>query len=183
MINWKLKEKGFDPEKISSNGNKFFTGNGYMGIRGTLQEFDKSNLARRDGKADVAGLEQKRNSRREDRRSDSAPLRLEVATAFPRRRRPEREFLERLPPTSTRNLGTRSKARRSSSRARRTSDRSFELKKRRSTAERDRALRKNGRSRVSSRVARRNLRKSNKPRDGGNESLSSRPWPPRAGRA
>ena len=44
MINWKVTEKGFDPEKIASNGNKFLIGNGYMGVRGTLQEFDKSKL-------------------------------------------------------------------------------------------------------------------------------------------
>ena len=36
MIDWKLKEEGFDKEKISYLGNKFLTGNGYMGVRGTL---------------------------------------------------------------------------------------------------------------------------------------------------
>ena len=45
MIDWKLKEEGFDKEKISYLGNKFLTGNGYMGVRGTLAEYGKENLA------------------------------------------------------------------------------------------------------------------------------------------
>lgn len=44
MISWKLTENGFDSEKIASNGNKYLTGNGYMGVRGTLDEYDKSHL-------------------------------------------------------------------------------------------------------------------------------------------
>jgi nigerose phosphorylase len=43
-MNWRLKEKGFDPEKITSNGNKFLVGNGYMGIRGTLPEYGKDEF-------------------------------------------------------------------------------------------------------------------------------------------
>lgn len=45
MIGWKLREEGFDPDKIASNGNKFLTGNGYMGIRGTLEEYGREQFA------------------------------------------------------------------------------------------------------------------------------------------
>ncbi len=41
MIHWKIEESGFDPDRISKLGNKFLTGNGYMGIRGTLQEYTR----------------------------------------------------------------------------------------------------------------------------------------------
>lgn len=44
MINWKIEEEGFTEERITANGNKFLVGNGYMGIRGTLPEFDKNNF-------------------------------------------------------------------------------------------------------------------------------------------
>ena len=40
-MNWRLKEEGYDRERITKLGNKFLTGNGYMGIRGTLQEYEK----------------------------------------------------------------------------------------------------------------------------------------------
>lgn len=43
-MNWELTENGFNSEKIAHLGNKFLTGNGYMGIRGTLDEFDSRNL-------------------------------------------------------------------------------------------------------------------------------------------
>lgn len=45
MIGWKLSEEGFDPDKIASNGNKYLTGNGYMGIRGTLEEYGRKQFA------------------------------------------------------------------------------------------------------------------------------------------
>ncbi|MGE5613536.1 MAG: glycosyl hydrolase family 65 protein [Bacillota bacterium] len=45
MISWKIGEEGFDPEKIAANGNKYLVGNGYMGIRGTLEEHGKEQLA------------------------------------------------------------------------------------------------------------------------------------------
>ena len=32
-MNWELTENGFNSEKIAHLGNKFLTGNGYMGIR------------------------------------------------------------------------------------------------------------------------------------------------------
>lgn len=44
MINWKIKEKGFNKNKIAEYGNKFLVGNGYMGVRGTLDEYEKSEL-------------------------------------------------------------------------------------------------------------------------------------------
>lgn len=44
MISWIIEEVGFDSRNIASNGNKFLTGNGYMGVRGTLEEFTKENL-------------------------------------------------------------------------------------------------------------------------------------------
>lgn len=44
MICWKLRQQGFETEKISANGNKFLVGNGYMGVRGTLEEYGKEHL-------------------------------------------------------------------------------------------------------------------------------------------
>lgn len=44
MIRWKIKEKGFDKNKISFLGNKFLIGNGYMGVRGALAEYGKEYL-------------------------------------------------------------------------------------------------------------------------------------------
>ncbi len=41
MINWRIHESGFDATRISNNGNKYLIGNGYLGIRGTLQEYMK----------------------------------------------------------------------------------------------------------------------------------------------
>lgn len=45
MIGWKLSEEGFDLDKIASNGNKYLTGNGYMGVRGTLEEYGREQFA------------------------------------------------------------------------------------------------------------------------------------------
>lgn len=42
---WKLTETGFDSERIASDGNRFLVGNGYMGVRGTLEEYGKEQLA------------------------------------------------------------------------------------------------------------------------------------------
>ncbi len=44
MINWELTQKGYDPENNSFIGNKFFIGNGYMGVRGTIDEAEKNML-------------------------------------------------------------------------------------------------------------------------------------------
>lgn len=39
MNDWILKERGFNPEKVVELGNRFLTGNGYLGYRGTPDEF------------------------------------------------------------------------------------------------------------------------------------------------
>ncbi|WP_245987331.1 glycosyl hydrolase family 65 protein [Cohnella lupini] len=39
-----LEEQGFNPDKITTNGNKFIIGNGAMGYRGTLEEYTKEQL-------------------------------------------------------------------------------------------------------------------------------------------
>ncbi|MCR5736359.1 MAG: glycoside hydrolase family 65 protein [Eubacterium sp.] len=44
MINWKIRKDGFDYNKIAELGNRFLIGNGYMGVRGTLEEFEKEQL-------------------------------------------------------------------------------------------------------------------------------------------
>lgn len=44
MISWKLREEGYDQERVSKTGNKFLVGNGYLGIRGTLQEYGKEQF-------------------------------------------------------------------------------------------------------------------------------------------
>lgn len=43
-MNWTVKEQRFDASLITTNGNKYMTGNGYMGFRGTLEEFGKEQL-------------------------------------------------------------------------------------------------------------------------------------------
>jgi nigerose phosphorylase len=45
MMNWRIGEEGFDKERISLQGNKFLTGNGYLGIRGTLPEYGREEFA------------------------------------------------------------------------------------------------------------------------------------------
>ncbi len=44
MIDWKIKDKGFKKENIAEYGNRFLIGNGYMGVRGTADEYEKSEL-------------------------------------------------------------------------------------------------------------------------------------------
>jgi len=44
MISWKIEESGYDSRKAINLGNKFLTGNGYMGIRGTLEEYTKEQF-------------------------------------------------------------------------------------------------------------------------------------------
>lgn len=44
-MSWTVQERIFDKERIVMNGNKYMIGNGYMGIRGTLDEFGKAELA------------------------------------------------------------------------------------------------------------------------------------------
>lgn len=43
-MSWIIEEKGFNKNNIELNGNKFLLGNGYMGYRGTLEEFEKDRL-------------------------------------------------------------------------------------------------------------------------------------------
>ncbi|QJD83822.1 glycoside hydrolase family 65 protein [Cohnella herbarum] len=43
-MSWIVEEIGFDPNRITTNGNKFMLGNGAMGYRGTLEEFKKEQL-------------------------------------------------------------------------------------------------------------------------------------------
>lgn len=44
MSIWQIEDNGFLEDKITSHGNKYLTGNGYMGIRGTLQEYKKEHF-------------------------------------------------------------------------------------------------------------------------------------------
>ncbi|MBK1811744.1 glycoside hydrolase family 65 protein [Clostridium sp. YIM B02505] len=44
-MSWTLKESDFNRENSITNGNKFIIGNGYMGYRGTLEEYTKEDLA------------------------------------------------------------------------------------------------------------------------------------------
>ena len=43
-MSWIIEEKQFRKENIELNGNKFLLGNGYMGYRGTLEEYSKDQL-------------------------------------------------------------------------------------------------------------------------------------------
>lgn len=44
MSIWKIVEEEYDINRISNTGNKFLVGNGYLGIRGTLQEYEKEHF-------------------------------------------------------------------------------------------------------------------------------------------
>jgi len=41
---WELEQEGYDLKKAEENGNRFFTGNGLIGVRGTLDEGRKDSL-------------------------------------------------------------------------------------------------------------------------------------------
>lgn len=41
---WELKQDGYDPNRAEENGNRFFTGNGFVGVRGTLEEYQKDRM-------------------------------------------------------------------------------------------------------------------------------------------
>ena len=41
---WTVEETGFDKKNIELFGSKFLLGNGYMGYRGTLEEFKSAEL-------------------------------------------------------------------------------------------------------------------------------------------
>ena len=42
---WSLEESHFDAQNIVSNGNRFLLANGYMGYRGTMDEWGSPQLA------------------------------------------------------------------------------------------------------------------------------------------
>lgn len=44
-MEWKICEEHFQEERIPTLGNRFLIGNGYMGVRGTLEEYTKEQLA------------------------------------------------------------------------------------------------------------------------------------------
>lgn len=44
MKNWIIKEEWFNNQEITANENRFLCGNGYLGIRGALEEFQKENF-------------------------------------------------------------------------------------------------------------------------------------------
>lgn len=44
MKDWLVKASGYSPEEITANGNRFLCGNGYMGVRGTLDEYGREHL-------------------------------------------------------------------------------------------------------------------------------------------
>ena len=39
---WTLEKQGYDPGSTVDDGNRFLIANGYMGVRGTVDEADKS---------------------------------------------------------------------------------------------------------------------------------------------
>ena len=41
MKNWIIKEEWFNNQEITANENRFLCGNGYLGVRGALEEFQK----------------------------------------------------------------------------------------------------------------------------------------------
>jgi trehalose/maltose hydrolase-like predicted phosphorylase len=43
-MSWTVRDSCFDKQLVTTNGNKYMLGNGYMGYRGTLEEFGKSEL-------------------------------------------------------------------------------------------------------------------------------------------
>ena len=43
-MDWTIAEDRFDPERIAHLGNQYLTGNGYMGVRGALEEYGKEQL-------------------------------------------------------------------------------------------------------------------------------------------
>lgn len=45
MHDWTIATEGYSKQDIAANGNRFLCGNGYMGVRGTLEEYGKEELA------------------------------------------------------------------------------------------------------------------------------------------
>lgn len=44
MFDWTIREEGYEEAKAATLGNRYLVGNGYMGIRGTLDEYEKDKL-------------------------------------------------------------------------------------------------------------------------------------------
>lgn len=44
MHDWTIATEGYSKQEIAANGNRFLCGNGYMGVRGTLEEYGKEEL-------------------------------------------------------------------------------------------------------------------------------------------
>ena len=44
MREWTIREEGYEEEKAATLGNRYLTGNGYLGIRGTLEEYEADRL-------------------------------------------------------------------------------------------------------------------------------------------
>lgn len=44
MLDWTIREEGFEEEKAPLMGNRYLIGNGYMGVRGTLEEYEADKL-------------------------------------------------------------------------------------------------------------------------------------------
>ncbi len=45
MNEWGVRQDGFSPDDIVTNGNRFLLGNGYMGFRGTMDEWGRTEFA------------------------------------------------------------------------------------------------------------------------------------------
>jgi kojibiose phosphorylase/nigerose phosphorylase len=41
MGDWQITREGYEPDNAADNGNRFFIGNGLVGVRGTLEEYKK----------------------------------------------------------------------------------------------------------------------------------------------
>lgn len=44
MLDWTIREEGYEEEKAATLGSRYLVGNGYMGIRGTLEEYEADKL-------------------------------------------------------------------------------------------------------------------------------------------
>ena len=44
MLDWTIREEGYEEENAPALGNRYLIGNGYLGIRGTLEEYEADKL-------------------------------------------------------------------------------------------------------------------------------------------
>lgn len=72
-----LERQGFDPAQDADNGNRFLTGNGYMGVRGTICEADTAQMAA----VNLAGIHHKKGAGWEEPLNAPNPLYLRVEGA------------------------------------------------------------------------------------------------------